>query len=72
MYKNAHSNFEKGFSLGIDVGVLYIGDSKVDLSTERDAAGLAADLTREAQQLKDDAWYRNFFPVGMVSLKYRF
>jgi len=69
-YDSTH--FDSALSFGIDIGALYVGDSDVDLTTTRSIAGLAADIQREEDKLKGAKWFRDFYPVVMMSLKYRF
>jgi hypothetical protein len=62
-----------GFSLGLDVGALYIGAPDVKITTEKSVAGLASDIAGETSAVKNSInKYYNFYPVLMLTGKFSF
>lgn len=73
-YDTTHYNRDgMGFSLGLDIGALYIGDANVKLTTAKSVPGLAADIAIETDKTKSDLnKYYNFYPVIMLAAKIGF
>lgn len=68
-YDASHFNANgAGFKLGIDIGALYAGDPDVNITTDKNVPGLAADIANEKASIEDglDKYY-NFYPVLMIS-----
>lgn len=62
-----------GFSLGFEVGALYVGDPKATLTTTRSVAGLQVDLDAEVAKVKADyGKFGQIWPVVGLTAKYRF
>ncbi len=62
-----------GFSLSLDLGVLYVGDAQAKLTTTQLVPGLQADLDAEVQDIKDQyGKFGQFWPVVSVAAKYTF
>ncbi|CCQ91209.1 putative Outer membrane protein domain-containing protein [Nitrospina gracilis 3/211] len=58
--------------LSMDLGVIYVGDSEVNLRQLSGPAISQADLNREARQLEDDLSDVPFYPVFTIGLHVRF
>lgn len=58
--------------LSMDLGVIYVGDSEVNLRQLSGPAISQADLNREARQLEDDLNDLPFYPVFTIGLHVRF
>jgi hypothetical protein len=60
-----------GFSLGVEVGALYMGSPKVSLTSNSPLVS-ASDLEVERRKVEDDIDDLRFYPVLMLGASYRF
>ena len=64
---------ESGFSIGVEAGVLFVGEQKATLTSSKTVAGLQADLDAEVSKVKSDyGRYGEMWPVLSLAAKYRF
>lgn len=71
-WDSAHTG-GSGMSLSLDLGVLYIGDTKASLTTTNTVPGLQDDLDAEVNDIKDKyGRFGQFWPVVSVAAKYTF
>ncbi|MGE3914854.1 MAG: hypothetical protein AB7F78_04075 [Hyphomicrobiaceae bacterium] len=64
---------ESGFSIGIEAGVLFVGEQKATLTSSKTVPGLQADLDTEVTKIKSDyGKYGEAWPVLSIMAKYRF
>lgn len=62
-----------GFSLSLDLGVLYVGDPDATLRSTIGSPALQADLDAEVSKIKDDyGKFGQFWPVVSIAAKYTF
>lgn len=63
---------EKNWVLGIDLGVLYMGEPDVSLVGTGALAAATADINAELDSIREDLEDYNFLPVVKIGLTYRF
>lgn len=73
-YDLAHfGNSGSGFTVGMDIGALFIGDVNVKVTTDKSTAGVAAAIKEEEASIRDGAAkYYRFYPVFQISGKIHF
>ena len=60
------------FGVSFDVGAIYAGSPKINLSTDKSVPGLATDLAAAQSSIQNSLKYLGFYPVVAVTAKYGF
>lgn len=58
--------------VSVDVGAIYVGAPKINLTTTKSVPGLAANLQAEEQNIASTLTYLSVYPVVSVTAKYGF
>lgn len=60
------------FRMSFDLGGIYAGAPKVNLTTDRSVPGLQSNLTAEEQSIQSSLKYLSVYPVVSIAAKYSF